>query len=411
MQLTAGSGNPSEPTDERLLHDYVTGQDAAAFAAIVRRHGAMVLGVCRRVLHHEHDAEDAFQATFVVLLHKARSLTRPKLLGNWLYGVAYRTALKARLAAVRRRQRERPIVNEPPAKTANEAVWNDLRPILDDELHRLPEKYRAPVVLCYLEGQTTQEAARTLGCPKGTVLSRLARARQQLRGRFSRRGLALSTGVLATLLSRTASSEGGVPAALLQSSVPNLGLATPERIAPRVSASAADLAQQILRSMLLKRLQSAAVLLLATLAGICVAVSGYRNAFAPRMASAEGRFASDAEELQGKWEVVAVERDGLSLPEEQFAFTQLTIRGETIIAQTGTGAQEMTFPMDSMSSPKNIDILTQDYKNQTRYGIYALDGNTLKICWPEKPGRYRPRAFATTPKSAITLITCKRMAP
>jgi RNA polymerase sigma factor (sigma-70 family) len=401
MQSIAGSGKPRERSDEHLLHDYVAGQDTAAFEAIVRRHGAMVLGVCRRVLHHEQDAEDAFQATFLVLLHKARSLTRPELLSNWLYGVAFRTALKARQDAMRRRQREGPMVHEPIVDSSNDAVWNDLRPILDDEVQRLPHKYRTPVVLCYLEGQSTQEAARTLGCPKGTVLSRLARARQQLKSRFTRRGLAVSTGVLATLLARAASAEGSVPIALLQASVPSQGVGTPDPAIQRQSANVVDLSQHVLKSMSMRKLQTAAALMVAIFgicALVCVLVLEYR-AFSTRWVS------DDAEKLQGTWEVVAVERDGLELPEQEFAYIQMTIRGKAITARTRTGDQEITFRLDPMSRPKSIDI---SITNQTYYGIYALAGNTLKLCWPENAGRERPTEFVCQRRSGTILITCKR---
>src|SRR5262249_17501866 len=148
--------------------------DEAAFTALVNRHGPMVLGVCRRVLRPAHDADDAFQATLLVLLRKARPLRRPELLGNWLYGVAHRTALKARTLAAKRRARERPVVDHLAGAPSPTAAWGDVRPVLDEEVSRLPAKYRAPVVLCYLEGKTNEEAARLLGCPTGTVFSRLA---------------------------------------------------------------------------------------------------------------------------------------------------------------------------------------------------------------------------------------------
>ena len=196
MQDVAGPSSQSEPTDERLLRDYVASQDAGAFAAIMRRHGGMVSGVCRRVLGREQDVEDAFQATFLVLLRKAPSLSRPNLLGNWLYGVAYRISSKIRSANIRQRTREAPMVDLPAPDANDDASWRDLRPVLDDELRRLPERYRRPIVLFYLEGKSAEEVATALGLPRGTVLSQLARAREQLRIRLSRRNLALSVGVL-----------------------------------------------------------------------------------------------------------------------------------------------------------------------------------------------------------------------
>src|SRR5258708_1265179 len=138
MQDVAGSSSQSESTDERLLRDYVASQDAGAFAAIVRRHGGMVSGVCRRVLGREQDVEDAFQATFLVLLRKAPSLGRPNLLGNWLYGVAYRIASQIRSAIIRQRTREAPMVDLPAPEA--DVSGRDLRPVLDDELRRLPER-------------------------------------------------------------------------------------------------------------------------------------------------------------------------------------------------------------------------------------------------------------------------------
>src|SRR5215467_2958000 len=142
-------------TDGQLLARFVTARDEAAFAALVRRHGPMVLGVCRRLLHDAHEAEDAFQATFLVLVHKARSIGRPESLGPWLHGVAYRTAARARQAA-RRRAREREAAAMPDGDPAVEVGWRDLRQVLDEELGRLAHKYRAALVLFYLEGKSTE---------------------------------------------------------------------------------------------------------------------------------------------------------------------------------------------------------------------------------------------------------------
>src|SRR5271168_3314957 len=166
MQDVAGPSSQSEPTDERLLRDYVASQDAGAFAAIVRRHGGVVSGVCRRVLGREQDVEDAFQATFLVLVRKAPSLTRPNLLGNWLYGVAYRTASKIRTANIRQRTREAPMVDLPAPDANDDTTWRDLRPVLDDELQRLPQRYRTPIVLFYLESKSAEEVAAALGRPR-----------------------------------------------------------------------------------------------------------------------------------------------------------------------------------------------------------------------------------------------------
>jgi RNA polymerase sigma factor (sigma-70 family) len=176
-----------ELSDGQLLERFAQLGDQAAFTVLVRRHGPMVLGVCRRVLHHAHDAEDAFQATFLVLVHKARSLRQSNLLSSWLHGVAYRTALHARSRTARRSLHEREAARLSPTASEREPVWKALLERLDEELACLPEKYRAPLVLCYLEGKTHAEAARFLGWPVGSMSARLARARELLRRRLQRR--------------------------------------------------------------------------------------------------------------------------------------------------------------------------------------------------------------------------------
>src|SRR5262245_35971990 len=188
---------PDAVPDDQLLERFHSQGEEIAFTALVKRHGPMVLRVCERVLGKTPDAEDAFQATFIVLVRKAGKISRPNLLANWLYGVAYRIALKARACAKKHHSRERPIsqgatVPEPALnERSTESSSLDLRGLLDEAVNRLPEKYRLPVVLCYLEGRTTEAASQTLGCPQGTVMSRLSRARDLLRDRLARRGLAL----------------------------------------------------------------------------------------------------------------------------------------------------------------------------------------------------------------------------
>src|SRR5271170_4507596 len=177
------------PSDGQLLERFLARRDENAFDALVRRHGPMVLGVCRRVLRNSHDAEDAFQATFLVLVRKAASIALRDLLANWLYGVAHQTALKARATAARRKQRERQVAEMPETAVAKENLWQDLQPLLDEALSRLPDKYRRVIVLCDLEGKTRKEAAQQLVCPEGTVAGRLARARAMLARRLAQRGV------------------------------------------------------------------------------------------------------------------------------------------------------------------------------------------------------------------------------
>jgi RNA polymerase sigma factor (sigma-70 family) len=178
-------------SDGELLDRFRTDRDEAAFAALVRRHGPMVFGVCRRTLRNEADAEDAFQATFLVLARQAHVVSPAGRVGHWLYGVAHNTARKARTTNRRRLARERRAGQERRADHQRDDRF-EMREVLDIELRRLPEPFRVAVIACDLEGESLQEAARRLGCPVGTVASRLARARQMLRRNLARRGLAVA---------------------------------------------------------------------------------------------------------------------------------------------------------------------------------------------------------------------------
>ncbi|GIW79843.1 MAG: hypothetical protein KatS3mg105_1650 [Gemmatales bacterium] len=201
-RLAAGHA-PSESSDGHLLERFVRGE-TSAFEQIMHRHGPMVWSVCRRILDDVHAAEDALQATFMALIRQAPSLETRQSLGGWLHRVAYRVATKARVQAARRQTRERHWQEQSMTSSDPQPNWSDLRPVLDEELDRLPEKYRLPVVLCYLEGKTNDQAAEQLGWPLGTVAGRLARARDLLRNRLARRGVALTSTALLSLLGENA---------------------------------------------------------------------------------------------------------------------------------------------------------------------------------------------------------------
>ena len=209
-----GRDSAIDSSDAQLLERFATERDEAAFTSLMRRHGPLVWSVCRRVLAEEHAAEDAFQATFLVLVRKARSVSKQASVRSWLYGVALRIALRARQRDGLRRLREQSLPSRQVGDAPAEAAWEDVRSVLDEEIQRLPEKYRRPIILCYLEGQTNDEAARQLNCPRGTIATRLARARERLRSRLLRRGLTLSVGGLAALLSENVLSAA-VPPALI----------------------------------------------------------------------------------------------------------------------------------------------------------------------------------------------------
>src|SRR5581483_8688710 len=234
-------GPPSgEPSDRLLLARFARSREQAAFAEIVRRHGPLVWGVCRRLLRQEQDAEDAFQATFLVLARKAGALRWRESVGGWLHEVARRTALKAR-AAARRHDGERQADAMRHARETAPAAAPELREVLDAELAGLPNHYREPLLLCCVQGLTNAEAARRLGCPAGTVKSRLARGRELLRDRLVRRGVALPAGALAALLAGHAAAPSAVLAdttvrEALGFVLGSVAAATPPRAAALASA-------------------------------------------------------------------------------------------------------------------------------------------------------------------------------
>src|SRR5262249_22889312 len=278
---------------------------------LVRRHGPMVWGVCRRVLANDADAEDAFQATFVVLVRKAASIADRAALGNWLYGVARHAALQARALNRRRRTKEKQVA-QMPRPQPSEDLWEELRPLLDNELSRLPDRYRQAIVLCDLAGRTVKEAAQQLGCPQGTVASRLARGRALLAQRLARQGVALSGGTLASVLFQKA-ALAGVPGPLVTSTVQTalLVVAGQAATAGALSAKVATLTQGVLKTMFPTRLPLATVLLL-VLGAFSVGVgflAYHAEATEPGGARPATREAGSPEPLQPMIQPAAVLKD------------------------------------------------------------------------------------------------------
>jgi RNA polymerase sigma factor (sigma-70 family) len=259
-------------SDGELLQRYIDSREDAAFAALMRRHGPMVLNVCRRILRHGQDAEDAFQATFFVLARKAAAIAKRESVGSWLYGVAYRLAHKAKAERDRRRWQERRAETTPPDSPLCEAAWRELQAVLDEELARLPEKYRAALLLCYLEGKSHEEAARQLGWPVGTVRTRLSRGREALRGRLTRRGLDLSATAFATTLAAN-TTTAAVSASLFVTTFRSAQLfsAGNAAAAAEVSAPVAALAEAAVKAMALAKVKIAALMLVV---GVVVAGAG-----------------------------------------------------------------------------------------------------------------------------------------
>jgi RNA polymerase sigma factor (sigma-70 family) len=248
-----GGGAVGGLGEEQLLERFMTGRDEAAFTALVERHGPMVSGVCWRILADPHDVEDAFQATFLILAQKAGSIRARHTLGPWLYGVAHRVAIRAKRNATRRRVRERATGEEAAVMPARDGESQELRQVLDEELARIPAKYRAPVVLCYLEGRTHEEAARQLHWPVGTVKSRLAWAKERLRSRIVRRGLAPCAGLMDAILCPQGASAS-VPSALVYSTVRAATQMGAGKVAVgAASASVIALTRGVLNSMLISK--------------------------------------------------------------------------------------------------------------------------------------------------------------
>lgn len=267
-------------SDGDLLGRFIERRDEVTLDALVRRHGPMVWGVCRRILGHAQDAEDAFQTTFIVLVRRAAAVHPRSGVANWLYGVACQTAVKARAMAVRRGAREKQVPVLPEAGVTDPAP-DELRFLLDRELSRLPDKYRAPIVLCDLEGKTFKDAARELGWPEGTFSGRLSRARKLLAERLTRAGAVLSTGVAVLGVGEVAAG-GDVPPPLVTSAITvwwRVAAGQPmSGLAPPVST----LTEEVLRAMLVMKLKLVpGVLLVGVLMLTGVAISARHSETAP----------------------------------------------------------------------------------------------------------------------------------
>ena len=295
-------------TDGQLLDRFIEHRDEAAVAALVLRHGPMVWGVCRRVLGNHHDTEDAFQATFLVLVRKAGSVRQREMVGNWLYGVAHQTAMKARAMLEKRRARQEQVTDLPETEAPQEDACDDLQPMLDLELSRLPDKYRVAIVLCDLEGKTRKEAALQLGLPEGTMAGRLTRGRAMLAKRLARHRLAV-TGI----------ALGMVPTSLVSSTLEAVTLVAAGRVATVgvISFEVASLTNGVLKAMSLSKLTIAATVLLAASAlsiGAGVLVLSSQGAEQPRSRPQPAS--------QGSTQKAAQEKKAEGLPAEVVAAWQ-----------------------------------------------------------------------------------------
>jgi RNA polymerase sigma-70 factor (ECF subfamily) len=409
-------------SDGQLLEGYVVRRDAAFFECLVRRHGPMVLGLCRRILSDSHDAEDAFQATFLVLAQRATVVMPRELVGNWLYGVAYRTALGARRAAARRRMRERQVINMPHLMVEEEETWQELLPLLDRELNRLPDKYRAPVVLCHLQGKSRVQAATELSLPVGTLSGRLTTAMRMLAKRLRRHGLTLSAGTLAVALSPQAVAVN-VPVSLIGSTMQAVPLlaAHPAAAASLISAEVAALMKGALKSMLLSKLKLVSGVLLVAAAIVAGSGAFTYHTFAagpdePLQAESQTEPAhqsenkpqtkkSDKELLQGFWVPVASVVNGEKKDPENPKLThwRLTFEGDKV---TLPGEKTVAYTLDPKKVPKEMDIMVE-VDGDLMKAIYEFAGEKrIKISW--KKNGERPTDFDTTKNESVLIVFEKK---
>jgi RNA polymerase sigma factor (sigma-70 family) len=442
LHRAAGPQQAADPTDAALLDHYIARRDSVAFEALVRRHGPMVLGVCRRFLRCPQDAEDAFQTVFLVLIRKAACVKPRERLAGWLYGVARHAALKTREASFRRRAREKQMAHMPEPATAEESCCFDPDRLLDQELGRLPEKYRLPIILCHLEGRTRKEAARQLGWPEGTVAGRLARARSLLARRLTQGRQPLTGGALVAMLSHN-SGAAPVPTPLFLSTVKAAAGAVPPEVA--------GLTQGVLKAMLLTKLKGVAAFLLAAalVGGGAVLFSGPSVFFdqpgrqkgnisglATLAASTDPTPARDREKpkeaeeatppakavrgLEGDWQAASFEQDHTKYSDRKYLTAAEKVKPITASFKgdhyqfTGVnvvgprGAESGTVVVHPNTDPKSFELIPNSgvFKGEAFRGIFLRDGDVLTLCysWPVKD---RPTEFRSPPNSTVVLVVFK----
>jgi RNA polymerase sigma factor (sigma-70 family) len=313
-------------SDQQLVERALAGCGEPPLQAIVHRHGPMVYRVCRRVLQHRQDAEDAFQATFLILAQKLRTVRKHASLASWLHGVARRVTLKAKAqSAARLRHEHRALPSD--TLPSDDVTWGELRSALDSELSQLPDKWRLPLILCYLEGRTQEESARQLGWSKSTLRRRLEEARTALGGRLTRRGIAWSAAISAILLSDCIASAAPAPGLVASTVEAAAGIAAGKTVAKAVSATVAALTEGVLKTMLLITLKTVTAVLVVAL-GVLLGGSGlfHHETIAAQQAKPsveKGKPESPQPELKTDKRSGSLQLEGLDLVKE-------TIKGSRV---------------------------------------------------------------------------------
>lgn len=413
--------------DGELLERFVGAKDEAAFTVLVQRHGPLVLGVCRRALGNAHDAEDACQATFLLLARKAASIRKAASLSSWLHRVASSVAANMKREQARRCRRERqvqPVMAQDPAADVS---WREVQTALDEDLQRLPERYRAPLILCYLDRQTRDEAAEQLRLTPAALHGRLERGRKLLCERLTRRGMALSGTLLAAAVGEGVSQAALSPSVILSlTKAATLVASGKPSAVTTVPAHVLSLTREALRTLLLAKLNmGAATVLCAGLSlaavGAMLMPTGSRQDADPgskaMVADARGAprvdetATEDAKNLEGEWQVVETEANGKKSPSYEVRSHRIifAFKGDEITANFDGRTK---FKLNADTVPKAMDITWIDGKWQglTAASIYSLEEGRLRLCMPAWKGK-RPTEFKTRDGDGLHLYVLERITP